>query len=171
MRKNLLVIFGLVATCVLAACGSKVQDQWDVSDVNNIDVMDENEQRDPLAGLYEKTPLTLGDLSKIDRYKFPKSYTYTILNENGNIIETWEYVYPEFEEDAIPELLPIYKETVNMEVIKSVMDHDRINTTVNVTLENGEIYSIIYIINPDTLKYAGASLYKPTETILYAFNY
>jgi len=171
MRKNLLVIFGLVATCILVACGSKVQDQWDVSDVNNVDVMDDKEQEDSIASLYEKTSLTLDDLSIMDRYRFPKSYTYTILNGNGNIIETWEYIYPEFEEDDIPELLPIYKETVKMEVIKSVMDHDRINTTVNVTLENGEIYSIIYIINPDTLKYSGASLYKPTETILYAFNY
>lgn len=159
--------------CILAACGSKVQDKWDVSGVNGTDiVVDDEEQEDPLADLDENTPLTLDDLYNIERYRFPKSYTYTVLDKNGTITETWEYIYPELldDDESFP-LLPIYEKTVKMEVINSVMDHDRINTTANITLENGEIYTIVYINNPSTLEYAGASLYKPTETILYTFDY
>jgi hypothetical protein len=38
-------------------------------------------------------------------------------------------------------------------------------------LENGESYSVLYIIDPDTLEYLWASLSTPTTTTLYTFNY
>jgi hypothetical protein len=60
---------------------------------------------------------------------------------------------------------------VSREVVSSVMRHDRINTTVDIILENGESYPVLFIINPDTLEYIGASLSTPTTTTLYTFNY
>jgi hypothetical protein len=89
---------------------------------------------------------------------------------NGDeVIETWEYTYPENVDYNV--LLPIEKTAVNREVISSVMSHDRINTVVNVTLENWETYSILYITDPDTLEYLGASYSTPTTTTLYTFSY
>jgi hypothetical protein len=49
--------------------------------------------------------------------------------------------------------LPIEETMMDRKVISSVMSHDRINTTVDITLENGESYSVLYIIDPDTLEY------------------
>ena len=68
-------------------------------------------------------------------------------------------------------LLPIQETMVDREVISSVMSHDRINTMVDITLENGKSYPILYIIDPDTLEYLGASLSTPKNNILYTFNY
>jgi hypothetical protein len=78
-------------------------------------------------------------------------------------------VYPESGNHDV--LLPIEETMVNKEIISSVMSHDRINTLVDITLKNGESYSILYIIDPDTLEYLGASLSTPKNTILYTFNY
>jgi hypothetical protein len=68
-------------------------------------------------------------------------------------------------------LLPIQETMVNREVISSVMSYGRINTIVDVTLQNGESYPVLYIVDPDTLKYLGASLTTPTTTTLYTFGY
>lgn len=129
---------------------------------------DNQVNEDTLEDLVEKTPLTLEDLDRINKNKFPTSYTYTVYDVD-TIIETWEYVYPENVNHDV--LLPIEETMVNREIISSVMSHDRINTLVDITLKNGESYSILYIIDPDTLEYLGASLSTPRNTTLYTFNY
>ena len=123
---------------------------------------------DTLEDLIEKTPLTLEDLDRINRNRFPVSYTYSVY-DGENVVETWEYIYPENVNHEV--LLPIEEAMVNKEIISSVMSHDRINTLVDVTLKNWESYSILYIIDPDTLEYLGASLSTPTATTLYTFSY
>ena len=123
---------------------------------------------DTLEDLVEKTPLTLEDLDRINRNRFPVSYTYSVY-DGENVVETWEYIYPENVNHEV--LLPIEEAMVNKEIISSVMSHDRINTLVDVTLKNWESYSILYIIDPDTLEYLGASLSTPTATTLYTFSY
>ena len=123
---------------------------------------------DTLEDLVEKTPLTLEDLDRINRNRFPVSYTYSVY-DGENVVETWEYIYPENVDHNI--LLPIEKTMVDRKVISSVMSHDRINTLVDVTLKNWESYSILYIVDPDTLEYLGASLSTPTATTLYTFSY
>ena len=123
---------------------------------------------DTLEDLVEKTPLTLEDLDRINRNRFPVSYTYSVY-DGENVVETWEYIYPENVDHNI--LLPIEETMVDRKVISSVMNHDRINTTIDITLENGESYSVLYIIDPDTLEYLWASLSTPTTTTLYTFNY
>ena len=123
---------------------------------------------DTLEDLVEKTPLSLEDLDRINRNKFPVSYTYSVY-DGENVVETWEYIYPENVDHNI--LLPIEETMMDRKVISSVMSHDRINTLVDVTLKNWESYSILYIIDPDTLEYLGASLSTPTATTLYTFSY
>ena len=123
---------------------------------------------DTLEDLVEKTPLSLEDLDRINRNRFPVSYTYSVY-DGENVVETWEYIYPENVDHNI--LLPIEETMMDRKVISSVMSHDRINTLVDVTLKNWESYSILYIIDPDTLEYLGASLSTPTTTTLYTFNY
>ncbi len=140
--------------------------------VNNGDNLwtssDNQVNEDTLEDLVEKTPLSLEDLDRINRNRFPVSYTYSVY-DGENVVETWEYIYPENVDHNI--LLPIEETMMDRKVISSVMSHDRINTTVDITLENGESYSVLYIIDPDTLEYLWASLSTPTTTTLYTFNY
>ncbi len=140
--------------------------------VNNGDNLwtssDNQVNEDTLEDLVEKTPLSLEDLDRINRNRFPVSYTYSVY-DGENVVETWEYIYPENVNHEV--LLPIEEAMVNKEIISSVMSHDRINTLVDVTLKNWESYSILYIIDPDTLEYLGASLSTPTATTLYTFSY
>ena len=148
---------------LLAGCWKNVNNGDNLRTSSNNQV-----NEDTLEDLVEKTPLTLEDLNRINKNKFPASYTYTVYDVD-TIIETWEYVYPENVNHDV--LLPIEETMVNKEVISSVMSHDRINTLVDVTLKNWESYSILYIIDPDTLEYLGASLSTPTATTLYTFSY
>lgn len=165
MKKLLLVLISFAVLPLLAACWNKVDNAnilgGDNSSVNNQD-------KDSLEDLREKTPITLEDLDRINKENFPVSYTYSVYN-GDEIIETWEYIYPENIDYNV--LLPIQETMVSREVISSVMSHDRINTVVNVTLENGESYPVLYIIDPDTLEYLGASFSTPTTTTLYTFSY
>lgn len=161
MRKISLVLISFAILSLLTGCWKKTDNG------DNLWINGDN-QVDTLEDLVEKTPLTLEDLDRINKNKFPASYTYTVYDVD-NIIETWEYVYPKNVNRDV--LLPIEETMVNKEIISSVMSHDRINTLVDITLKNGESYSILYIIDPDTLEYLGASLSTPTTTTLYTFSY
>ena len=151
MRKLLLVLISFVALFLLTACWKK--NLWNV---------------DSLEDLREKTALTLEDLDRISENRFPVSYRYNVYKWEEEI-ETWEYVYPENMDKKL--LLPIQETMVNREVISSETSYGRINTIVDVTLQNGESYPVLYIVDPDTLKYLGASLTTPTTTTLYTFGY
>ncbi len=150
---------------LLTACWKKVDDGNNLG-VNGNSI--NNQGEDSLEDLREKTPMSLDDLDRINRSNFPVSYTYSVY-EGEKIIETWEYVYPKNVDHNV--LIPIQETMVSREVVSSVMRHDRINTTVDIILENGESYPVLFIINPDTLEYIGASLSTPTTTTLYTFNY
>ena len=155
---------------VLSACGSKDggNDNDVVLDSNGNVVVDKSSDVDTLEDLIEKTPLTLEDLDRIDEYRFPVSYTYTEYTTGGSVT-TWEYIYPKWVDHKL--LLPVHEKMASREIVSSVMSHDRVNTTVNILLNNGDSYSLLYITDPDTLEYIGASLTTPTSTTSYAFNY
>ena len=163
MRKLLLVLISFTALPLLVACGKKADnDGWLEIVENSVN------NQDSLDDLRGKTPLTLEDLDRISKNRFPVSYTYNVY-EWENLIEKWEYVYSGNADQKF--LLPIEKDVVNREIISSVMSYDRINTMVDVTLNNGESYSILYITDSETLEYLGASLTAPTTTTLYTFSY
>lgn len=174
MKKNLLVVLCLTTAIILSACGTKNNPENSLNSVNDSlsnPTTNEQDNTDPLADLREKTPLTIEDLDRIEKYKFPSSYTYSTYNRNdpNAAVEIHEYVYPNNVDHKL--LLPIHENMTNREIISSVMDHDTINTTVNITLKNGEVYPVLYVNNPDTLEYIEASVNTPTNTTIYTFNY
>jgi len=170
MKNAFLVVFAVVTVVSLTACGSKNKG-WNVG-VEWVDnpVVIEEIQQDLLADLRGKTPLTIEDLDKIDKYRFPASYTYTTYNmgEWGSV-ETWEYVYPM--DDSYKLLLPIYENMLSRRIVSSVMSHDRINTALDIALDNGERCSITYVNDPDTLEYISALVSTPDGTLMYTFHY
>lgn len=167
MKKSLLLVLGLMVVSLLVACGTKDGNEWWVDSVDGTIVNEENNVN-PLADLIEKTPLTLEDLDRINEYKFPVSYKYDTYDLSGgnSSVQTWENVY-----SSNKFLLPIEEEIETKEIVSSVMSHDRIYTTMDVTLKNGESYSVVYINDPDTLEYVWASVTTPTSTTSYTFNY
>lgn len=173
MKKGLLVTLALMTLFVLVACGSKEIDgennNEDVQNLTDNSVVSLQDKKDPLKDLYWKTSLTVDDLDRIDEFKFPKSYTYSKYDWNNwnSMVETWDHVYPR----GVNILLPIHESMVKREVISSMMDNDRISTTVDITLSNGESYPVKYVNDSDTLEYVWASLNTPTSTILYTFEY
>jgi hypothetical protein len=57
------------------------------------------------------------------------------------------------------------------EIVSSVLNDGKIETLVDIVLDNGVSYPVKYMINPDTLQYVQASFDTPTSTTLYTFRY
>ena len=156
MKRLLVVLLGLMVV-VVAACGNKENDENAV---------------DPLEDLIGSTSLTTEDLDRIDEYRFPKSYTYSVYgwNMRDSEIESWAYVYPEKVKHKF--LLPVHEEMTYRSVVSSVVDENNvIITTMRVTLDDGETYSVKYMNNSDTLKYMEALVETPTRITSYMFEY
>ena len=155
MKKVLVVAFGLMSAVLLSACGNKdVVDNW--GEANNLD------------DLQWKVSLTMEELDSLEDGAFPLSYSYTTyLNEDWSVSGTGEYIY-------VPEdeyLLPVEKYIVGKEVSSSEVKNGLIYSMVDATLDGWDTVSILYINDPETLKYTFATLYSESETILYTFNY
>ena len=153
MRKGLVVVFGLMAVVLLSACGNKeVVDNW----VKSLD------------DLQGSVSFTMDELNTLEKNLFPVSYAYTTYkNEDWSISDDWEYIYlPEDEH-----LLPIDKFVVNKEISSSEINNDKIYSMVDVTLDGGDMVSVLYINDPETLKYSSATLYTEKETTKYEFRY
>ena len=167
MKKGLLIVLGLIVVSFLAACGSNKGDENISGETNNWAINKQND--DFLSDLRGKTSLNLEDLDKIDEYKFPTSYRYSVYNRDewDSVAETWEYTYSKNDKF----LLPMYETMVKREIINSVVDHDRINTTANITLQDGKVYPVLYINSLSTLEYMWATVNTPNSTIVYTFIY
>ena len=156
MKKGLLVAFGLVVVVVLSACGHKTN-EWSVQNLSG----------KSLDGFSWNALFTLDELDNLEEELFPTSYVYrTYQKVDWNVSDTWEYVYP-------PDyrfLLPIDEYVTDREVTSSEMANGMIYTMVDGKLGD-ESVSILYINDPDTLKYAFATVYRESETTLYTFSY
>ena len=51
------------------------------------------------------------------------------------------------------------------------MEDGKSATMVDITLNNGESYSVKYVNDPETLKYVQATFNAPTSMTMYIFNY
>ena len=155
MKKGLVVVFGLVAALFLTACNNKeVVDGW--GDVKTLEDMQWS------------VSFTMDELNTLEESLFPVSYAYTtIRNEDWSITDSGEYIY--LPEDKY--LLPIDKFVVNKELSSSEVNNGLIYSMVDVTLDGGDMVSVLYINDPQTLKYSFATLYTEKETTQYAFNY
>ena len=68
-------------------------------------------------------------------------------------------------------LLPVEKYLVAKEVSSSEVNNGLIYSMVDATLEGGDLVSILYINDPESLKYYFATMYGEDETTLYTFSY
>ena len=150
MKKWLLVAFGLMAVVLLSACGKKGVGT-------------------PLDGLYGSESLTLDELNVIKKELFPVSYSYTTYNrEDWSISDSGNYIYPSGEDKS---LLPVEDVAVSKDIYSSEIKDGLIYTMVSFVLEDGETVSVLYINNPETLKYTFATVYAKEWTTLYSFKY
>ena len=125
-------------------------------------------QEDNLDDLFNKFPLMLEDIERIDAKNLPVSYEYSVYSWM-ELVSTWEY---EYQNDVDYNwLLRIGNEVAWKDLVNSEVRYGIINTTIDVTLDNWEKYSVTYSMNPNTLKYLSATLATPTWYILYEFKY
>lgn len=171
MKKVILVVLGLMLLFVVVACGNKGDNDENNLNIIENSVEDLQGEKDPLDGVYGKTSLTLEDLDKIDEYRFPKSYKYIKYDwtDWNSTVETWDYNYPSSVNRKL--LLPIHENMASREIVSSVLNDGKIETLVDIVLDNGVSYPVKYMINPDTLQYVQASFDTPTSTTLYTFRY
>ena len=155
MKKGLIVAFGLMAIVLLSGCGNnKVVNGW-----GEAKTLDE---------IHWNLSFTVDELNVIEEKLFPVSYAYTVYqNEDWSISESGQYIYlPEDEH-----LLPIEKYVVGKEISSTEVKNGLIYSMVDAKLDGGDTVSILYINDPESLKYYFATLYTERETTLYTFNY
>ena len=154
MKKVLSLVAVLAAwTLVLTGC-NKTEN---VDEVNETPVVEAS-----------TTSLDLGGLISITENNFPKSYTFTKYNMATNESEgEGRHVYNGVE---LGFLTPEYSNIVDREVTSSGIEDGMIYTMVDGKLGD-ESVSILYINDPDTLRYAFATVYRESETTLYTFSY
>ena len=159
MKKGLIVAFGLMAVVLLSGCGSKDDGNkagnsvWGGKSIDN---------------MYEGVSFTLDELDSLEERLFPVSYSYTTYNkEDWSITDFWEYIY----QTGDNHLLPIEEKLVDREVSSSEVKNGMVYSMVDAKLDENNVVSILYINNPETLKYSFATLYAENETTLYTFSY
>lgn len=153
MKKWLIVAFGLMALALLSGCGNKVVD----NQVNSKSLDD----------MYGNISFTMDELDVLEKKVFPVSYLYTTYNADWDISGSGEYTY--LSKDKY--LLPIEEHAVSKEISSSETNNGLVYSTVDLTLDDGSQISVLYINDPETLKYSFATVYGESETTLYAFNY
>lgn len=156
MKKTLLLVLWFLSVTFLAACGST----W----------TDNVETGDALASVYGKTSLTLEDLDLLEMNLLPKSYTYSTVEE-GVETHSWTVQYPK---DWIYDrqyLIPVDVNTISRELISSTIEDWYINTNVLSTLPNWDVVLVLYVNEPETMKFVLAGVNADDYTISYRFNY
>ena len=156
MKKGLIVAFGLMAVVLLSGCGNKTQEANPWKEVKTLDEMQWS------------LSLTMDELDVLEEKLFPVSYVYTTYqNDGGNISGTGEYVYLADDEY----LLPVEEHIVSKEMSSSEVNNAMVYSTIDAKLDDGSEVSILYINDPETLKYSFATVYAENETTLYTFSY
>jgi hypothetical protein len=157
MKKTLLLVLCLLSATFLAACGST----WTDGNV---------ETGDALANIYGKTSLTLEDIDLLEINLLPKSYNYNIVEE---WVETssWTIKYPEIWNNERPYLIPIDANAVSRELLSSTVEDWYINTNVLATQPDWDVVLVLYVNDPETMKFVLAGVNSETYNISYRFQY
>jgi len=117
-----------------------------------------------------KTSLTLEELESIEETNFPKSYTYSSFNIVENLAgDEWEYTYPEDISHTL--LIPEHATMASREVISSWIEDGMIYTMTKVTLQDGTVLNVLYIVDPETLNFVAASVENGDISTNYQFAY
>ena len=133
----------------------------DVSDGDNIDfVLPE----------WAKTSLTTEELDEIAETNFPKWYTYSSFNMDKNIAgDNWEYTYPEDLSHTL--LIPEHATMASRRVLSSGVEDGMIKTDTEVTLQDGTLIDIVYVVDPVTLQFVAANTENGSISTNYQFIY
>ena len=154
MKKGLIVAVGFMAIVLLSGCGNKEVNTW--KEVKTLDEMQWS------------LSFTMDELDVLEEKLFPVSYVYTTYqNEDWVISGSGEYVYLPDDEY----LLPVEWHIVSREISSSEINNAMVYSTVEAKLDDDSTVSILYINDPETLKYSFATLYAENETTLYTFAY
>ena len=154
MKKWLIVVFGLIAVVLLAGCRNK-------------EVENQSEWKS-LDSMYGNISFTLEELEILEEKLFPVSCVYTTYDKmDWRVLGSGEYVYLPGDEN----ILPVEKRIVSKEISSSEINNGMIYSMVDAKLDDDSVVSILYINDPETLKYSFATLYAEDETTLYMFKY
>lgn len=153
MKKWLIVALGLIAVVLLAGCRDKEvekQSEWK-----------------SLDSMYGNISFTMEELEVLEDELFPSLYSYTTYDKKDwSVLEEGNHIYWSNHEF----LLPIDEYITDKVVSSSEVENGMIYTMVDGKVGD-ESVSVLYINDPETLKYSFATVYWKNENILYAFRY
>ena len=157
----LLVLF-TVASLALIGCnkGEKASIEESEEVINPV-------VEEPLMDV--NSSLTSEDLDSMDKIEFPVSYSFSTYNWDDELIDEWEFTYPEDIDHSL--LIPELATMASRELVSSNTQDWMIYTFTKVTLQDWTVLDVLYINNPETLRYIAASVRWEDKTVNYEFSY
>jgi len=149
---------GVILITLLSGCGSSVKD---------VDEIGASEGR-TLSDIKWSASLSVEDLDIISEELFPKSYSYTEYND-GVLVNSGEFIYGDDMDRSL--LLPIHAAVSSRNISSSNLEDGMIYTLVDIVLVDSAEGTILYINDPESLRYVAASVEVDGSTLLYAFRY
>ena len=119
---------------------------------------------------YRVESLTLEDLEELAKSNFPESSTYTIYNEETQETTTGENVYMEDTPHNLVNITPEFPATTEQNLTSSAIEDGMIYTSFDVTFENWTTGTVLYINNPESLRFVAANVISEWNSVTYQFN-
>lgn len=119
---------------------------------------------------YYVNSLTFADLEEIAKSYFPESSTYTVVNLETEETANRENVYHEDTPHNLTNVTPNFPAITQQKLISSGIEDWMIYTNFDVTFENGTTGNVLYINNPESLRFVAATVENEGIYINYQFN-
>lgn len=119
---------------------------------------------------YYVNSLTFADLEEIAKSYFPESSTYTVVNLETEETANRENVYHEDTLHNLTNVTPNFPAITQQKLISSGIEDWMIYTNFDVTFENGTTGNVLYINNPESLRFVAATVENEGIYINYQFN-
>ena len=119
---------------------------------------------------YFVNSLTYLDLQNIAKGYFPLSSTYSNYNSETEEVLTGEIVYPEDTPHNLTNITPDFPEIKGWNQHGSSIEDGMIYSFFDVTFGNDTTGTILYINNPESLRFVAATVENEGNTINYQFN-
>ena len=120
---------------------------------------------------YSVESLTYEDLEDIaGSYKFPESNTYSIFNMETQEATTWEVVYLDDTPHNLTNLTPDFPAIKEYKLNNSGIEDGMVYTHFDVVFEDDTTGNILYINNPESLRFVAATVESEGNTVNYQYN-
>ena len=120
---------------------------------------------------YSVESLTYEDLEDIaGSYKFPESSTYSIFNMETQEATTWEVVYLDDTPHNLTNLTPDFPAIKEYKLNNSGIEDGMVYTHFDVVFEDDTTGNILYINNPESLRFVAATVESEGNTVNYQYN-